>query len=424
MWNLTRICSLILVFLSCTVSAQAWEWGVPDRRENPTRAQQGFLAFPIYTHVPGIGSTIGAGVLSSHVFKTQANIVGVATTGDSNFIAAGLTEVHILSENLYFNFYGYATRIPFQLYDRGDASNQDQFVNLLRREYGATAEASLHFWERRFQLNMMVAPSRLTNLWASSPDGAVFSNRDNTEAGTLGSTVRAQLDFTDDDLDPRRGGKLQMVYHRCDTYDSSHSKYDSWNAFATAYIPVLKSSTWAFNVFRSWSTVIDELHTSEADLRASMTLNCGLIEDPGTRTNCQAAEDRRVKERVAENKYGTAALLGGPTQLRGYPIGRFRGSQSILYATEFRWNITDENTPFDFGFFSGARSVVQIAPFIELGTSVDPPEIVENAPLHATYGVGFRLGFSGTILRADAGMSKEGPEFTFFFGYPWDLSIL
>lgn len=397
---------------------------IPDRRPSPSKEKEGHLAFPIYTHVPGIGSTFGFGFLFNNLMHTSTKALGAVTGGDSNLAAFGITEVHVLSKNVFFNFFGYSTRIPFQLYERGGGSSADDYVNLVRKEYGATADLNLNFWERRLQFNFMVAPSRLRVLSARSPDGARFNNSDGNEVGTLGTTARLQLDLTDEDLDPRKGAKFQLIYHGSDVHDAYHSRYYSLSTNVSAFVPVGKASTWGFNVFRSWSGVWDRNTKTAEELRQNLGLNCGMFDDAETRTKCQESEDLRVRERLSENQYGTAGLLGGPTQLRGFPIGRFRGSQSILYATEFRWNLTDENTPFDFGFIRGTRSLLQIAPFLELGASVDPPQTVETAPLHAAYGIGFRMGFSGALLRADIGMSSEGPQFTFFCGYPWDLSIL
>lgn len=397
---------------------------IPARRASPTKTENGFLAFPIYTHVPGIGSTFGFGLMANNLASTRTNALGAIAGGDMSAAAFGITEVHLVPNNVVMNFYAYSTAIPFQLFERGGESGANQHVNLLRREYGATAELNLHFWERRIQLNSMVAPSRLRVASARTPDRAILDNRDTNEYPTLSTTLRFQLDLTDDDQDPRRGLKLQVIRHQSDVFDGWHSRYASVSGMATLFVPVGRASTWAFNVFRSSAEVLERNTASIDQLRERLGFNCSGVADPQTRATCESSEDLRVRERFNQNRYGTAALLGGPTQLRGYPVGRMRGSQTLFYASEFRWNVTDEATNFDFGFIRGARSLLQIAPFYELGAASDPPNSVESAKLHAVYGVGFRMGFSGALVRADVGIGEEGPQFTFFFGYPWDLSIL
>ena len=406
------------------VEVEMFEDYAPGRRESPSKNEEGFLAFPVYTHVPGVGSTVGVGFLSRRLFQTKANALAAAMVGDTSVIAGGITDINILAENLHFNFYGYATRLPFQLYARGKASGRDEYSNLFRQEYGLTAEASLRFFGRRLEFNFMVAPSRLKNVGASAADGTRFSNYDNNEVPTLGSTLKAVLDLTDDDHDPHNGAKFQLLYHRSDVQDDFHSRYGSLNAFATGYLPVFSHGSLAFHFFRSAAIVSDQNNRTPDELRAGIGFNCADVQGTDAQAKCNEAQDRRVAERVAENRYGTSGLLGGPTQLRGYPIGRFRGSQSLMYALELRQNIGEENVAFDYGFIRGVRSALQVAPFLELGAVTDPPETIETAPLHANAGVGFRLGFSGTILRADIGVSSEGPQFTFFLGYPWDISIL
>jgi hypothetical protein len=406
------------------IDLDGFEDFAPPRRDSPSKDEEGLFAFPIYTHVPGVGSTVGFGFLRSKIFQTKANALAAATVGDSSLFAGGITDVNAFSEHLFFNFFAYATKIPFQLYARGKASTEDGFTNLLRQEYGATAEAKLRYFGRRVEATAMIAPSRLRTAGASLPDGTRFSNNDNNEVSTLGTTLRFQVDLTDDDQDPRHGAKFQFIYHRSDLRDDLHSQYGSLNAFATGYVPVKSRGVLAFHLFRSSAIVAEQNNRSDADIRAGIGLGCAEVSGADAQVKCKEAEDRRVTERAAENRYGTAALLGGPTQLRGYPIGRFRGSQSLMYAAEFRQNLGEENVMFDYGFIHGMRSLLQVAPFIELGAATDPPETVETAPLHTAYGIGFRMGFSGTLLRLDVGTSNEGPEFTFFVGYPWDLSIL
>ncbi len=66
--------------------------------------------------------------------------------------------------------------------------------------------------------------------------------------------------------------------------------------------------------------------------------------------------------------------LGGSSRLRSYAGGRFSGAHTEFYGYEFRWNLTDENTPFDLYFIKDFRTGFQLAFFYETGTVAEQRE--------------------------------------------------
>lgn len=83
--------------------------------------------------------------------------------------------------------------------------------------------------------------------------------------------------------------------------------------------------------------------------------------------------------------------LGGLERLRSYPEGRFSGGHAAFLGAEYRWNLTEEATPFNYFFWKDVRTGKQIAFFAE----------------------------AGSVYRADLSVGDEGTEVAIFFFYPW-----
>ena len=107
----------------------------------------------------------------------------------------------------------------------------------------------------------------------------------------------------------------------------------------------------------NYQTILD-------DLRANYGCTAG---DP-----CDDSLQKLARDTELRRKYGTASSLGGSSRLRSYAGGRFSGAHSEFYGYEFRWNLTDENTPFDLYFIKDFRTGFQLAFFYETGTVAEP----------------------------------------------------
>ncbi|HUJ73979.1 MAG TPA: hypothetical protein VL359_03935, partial [bacterium] len=186
------------------------------------------------------------------------------------------------------------------------------------------------------------------------------------------------------------------------------------NVSASAYVPVWGISTWALNYFRSDAQVRSPGLTDRAAIAAQQGLFCAPGDAP-----CQAALTARVNNILAANTNGSAEALGGQYRLRAYPQSRFQGAHTEYLSTELRINVTEEFTPFDYVFFKGIRTGIQIAPFYEIGTVAESASALW-ALNRADYGVGARLiTASGAVYRLDVAVGDEGTGTTITINYPW-----
>ena len=154
----------------------------------------------------------------------------------------------------------------------------------------------------------------------------------------------------------------------------------------------------------NYQTILD-------DLRANYGCTAG---DP-----CDDSLQKLARDTELRRKYGTASSLGGSSRLRSYAGGRFSGAHTEFYGYEFRWNLTDENTPFDLYFIKDFRTGFQLAFFYETGTVAEQREDLWTKSRNST-GLGARLVTgSGFIYRFDVATGSEGAETTLFVDYPW-----
>lgn len=387
---------------------------VPERREILSQYEFGIFVFPILTQLPGIGSAYGAGATARNLYGTKTNLLGAMTFGDLQLKTVAANEIELIKDELFFGIYLYDAVVPLRVFDRGPNSRENDYFFDDQKAYGGAINLQYQIWERRIQLRGQAGASRLARK-VRSQNGTPFRNLDQGEHASINHALRLRLDFTDHYVDPRKGIRLDLNRAETADFDGNHSRFYTLGVSLTAFLPIARANTLALHFMRSGAHVYDRNSVSDAELRPRLSLSCG-----ATNAECTATEDARVKERIAENRYGTAQRLGGADTLRGFPSGRISGSQSIFYGSEFRWNLTDENTPFDFFIMRGVRSLIQVALFLEAGAASDPPQSVIDAPLRVDYGIGLRYGFSGTFVRADLGHGTEGSQFTFLLGYPWE----
>lgn len=186
---------------------------------------------------------------------------------------------------------------------------------------------------------------------------------------------------------------------------------------ATAYLPVGRRSTWAFNYFRSDTHVMSRGQTDPDALGRELGLDCAAVADPGRRAECR----RYLDTLAAENAHGSATGLGGYQRLRSYPVHRYRGAHAEFLGTELRWNLTDEVKPFNIYVLKDIRTAVQIALFYEAGSVADAAGALW-AVARQSYGAGLRIvTASRLVYRLDLATGDEGFQPSVFFQYPWEL---
>ncbi len=413
-----KLLSLVISFFSVAVLVGC---AIPDRRTEMPVFDSGHIAFPVYANVPGLGSAYGAGILSGHLFGTSAKASLLASGGDMSVLLANIGQIHLIEDMLVVGINGYSTKFAFVNYARGAGSKNDVYYYTVNKEYGGGIDLNFHVWERRIQLNSYVGQSKLKYDSIINSDETEYANMDDDWHRTTTQSIELRFDLTDHVLDPHEGVRLQVIQKMNPIQDDLHARFYTLNEILTGYVPV-GESTWAWGALHSRAHMLSDNNLSQAQLQAQMGLNCSSITDPTKQAECTTIETARIQDRLTENQTGTAQGLGGPMTLRGYELDRFRGRESIFFGTEFRWNVWVDEGSIDYWFIKGDDVSFQIAPFYEVGTVSDRPDVITQASYKQSYGLGLRLGISGLRVRADFGMSEEGSEVTVFAGYPWDLS--
>jgi outer membrane protein assembly factor BamA len=248
-----------------------------------------------------------------------------------------------------------------------------------------------------------------------------FQTADNRHETNQLLTLGMNIDLTDDRQDPRKGFRFEANRkERLDSVDPIYSEFIVYDANLSAYIPIGHKNTWVWNAYRSSTRIKHQGSTNYAELQGRFGFGCGSIADPAAQAECDSAESQYINSLIANNRYGTSSALGGTQRLRSYLGGRFYAGETLFIGTEFRWNLTDEYTPMDWYILKGHRTNMQISFFAEAG-SVSETSAGLTDKFKYSYGVGFRMLFEGTTLRADIAHGDEGTEMILFIDYPFSM---
>jgi hypothetical protein len=407
------VCLVFAVMLFAT-AAQAIE-----RRRSQFATEFGYLVAPIPFILPGVGT--GLGLLGAfNNFYDTTDLYLVYITGDVEGTVSGITEIQLVPENvlLDFTYVGFNKGSQVSYGNRGMDSDPDDFyVSEIRDTSLVGGRLTFTFFERRVEFFALQYEINLT------PSALIYQGKEENRQELKGaeqvkfSTLQygSQLDFTDDRLDPRVGLRGTISRSDSPTFDEDESETFTVDTNITGYIPLLESSTFAINYFRSDAFVtkegLSDYDTILAELQADY--DCANI----TCDEETLAKDANNTALARQN--GTASSLGGSSRLRSYGGGRFSGAHTEFWGYEFRWNLTDENTPFDLYFIRDFRTGFQIAFFYEIGTVAETKdELWEDSK--SSQGVGARLvTASGFVYRFDVATGDEGSEVTLFIDYPW-----
>ena len=414
----TSASALPLILLIAAVDAAGG--ALPDRRRSQFLNEPGYAVFPYFYNLPGIG--LGYGVLGAvtNVGGSYTDIAATAFTGDADGQALGIDSIHLIDRTLVLDVGGARlSRTTLQSYaQRGMASGKDDYsLADFRDSYFAGARLTATFYERRLEayLGYYGGTARLDAL--RERDGTVIAlSRKSPRFDFTVGIIGARLDATDDYIDPRRGLRVEPSVWRSPRQGSGPDFYFT-DVNVTAYLPVARRSTWAFNYFRSDTHVLNQGQTDPDALGRELGLDCAAVQDEARRAECR----RYLDSLAAENANGTATSLGGYRRLRSYPEHRYRGAHIEFFGTELRWNLTDEVRPFDIYIMKDIRTAVQVAFFYEAGSVADTYGGVW-AIVRQSYGTGLRIvTASGLVYRLDVATGDEGVQPSVFFQYPWEL---
>ena len=412
-----KYCLLFLGVLLSTVQAFAWEF---DRRVPQFRDEFSYAVFPAPYNIPGIGKGVALGGGLVNIGGSYVDSYGIVITGDVEGQAIGISDIHLISERLILDVgRSRISKAGFGLNtSRGMAGDEDpddfKTAELTDSNfYGG--QLTLSFAERRFEIAMQQYSTEARIERIIDEDGNTIAEIDNPEADketiVNGSVI---LDLTDDRNDPRNGFRLKWSRNFPRNVKEEDVDFYTIDINATAFIPVLRNSTWIFNYFKSDAVVLRKGETDRTKVGNDLICTSG-------DTECEEEKEKNKDQIVAQNTYGSASTLGGNSRLRSFINTRFRGAHTRFYGTEFRWNLTDEKERFNILFMKDLRTAVQIAFFHEKGSVADKEEDLFKETRHST-GMGIRAVMgSGLVYRLDYAVGEEGAQTVLFFGYPWDV---
>lgn len=392
-----------------------------ERRKEQFSNEPAYGVAPLPYSYPGIGEGWLVGGFALNIFETNLDLAAVKLFGDIEGIILGFSDLHLLAETLILD-YGFTrfdkVSVAFY-YARGtDSSPEDMiFIGVGDIDQDA-AQLTWSFWDRRVELKTFYYGSRHKFKTVRNEEGDLVIEFDESQQEykkIYSSSFRLEFDYTDDKIDPRKGVRYSFNAESSPIQSPGESDYQVIDHSATLYFPIGKISTLAFNYFKSDAFVKNEGATDRDELQQDLGFRCEILGNTENRRRCE----NFLTGQAARNKYGTATSLGGPLRLRSYPQSRFQGAHTRFAGVEFRWNLTEEFTPFNLYFLKDTRTGIQIAFFYEAGTVADLDENLFKS-VKSSYGVGLRiLAGSGYAYRLDLPTGEEGISPNMVFTYPW-----
>lgn len=406
------VTTFICIFFLVSTNADAL-----DRRRDQYDADFGYLIAPFPVILPGVGTSFGVLAGVNNILGSQVDLNSIFITGDVSGRGLILTDINIIPKNLLFDlvYFNISKGQQKRYLERGMDSDPEEFntIDLVDTQMNG-ARLTLTFWERMFELYAFGFRGEVKMSAIRDNQDEIITKFDEPQGSTFSSVNGGILiDYTDDRQDPRKG--LAINFSRSDSPSSSESNLDYYtlDQSYTLYIPILSYSTLVFHYFKSDAHVNSQGETDPEVLK----LNYDCFESDITL--CESSVQEIVADDIAQNTYGSSSGLGGQSRLRSFDQGRFSSAHTIFYGIEFRWNLTDERTPYDLFFMSDIRTGLQLAAFFETGSVADRPEDLWEVSRSST-GVGARLiTGSGFLYRFDVATGEEGPSVIAFFGYPW-----
>lgn len=391
-----------------------------DRRKDQYKSTPGYIFVPAPYSLPGIGEGLFLLGMANNINNTQTDFIADIITGDVSGYGIGLMDWYPINKHLKIDmFHEGLDKATIQSYsNRGMNSNKDDFVYVYIDDMKFTGiRATSSFYEKMLEFYLMSYSNEYSiDSLKDKDENLIYDSNKNQSQKSNIYTTGFMIDYTDDRVDPRVGLRFDFSLDYSNPEDSKSVDFYTTNYNITAYIPIAKQSTWAFNYFRSSANVISKGDTNFTSVSQSLGLDCSTLNGQD-KIDCQNV----VNNQILANKNGTATTLGGRTRLRSYPEMRFIGAHTEFYGTELRWNWTDEITPFDIWFMKDIRTSIQTAMFYERGSVAENiDDLGKNEK--QSYGLGVRMiTGSGLVYRFDIASGDEDTEYTIIINYPWEL---
>ncbi len=401
---------LLLVFIS---PGQAME-----RRRDQFMKEPAHYLVPVPISYPGIGEGFAAIGVNANAHDSYNDYAVFVLGGDFEGFGGVATDMHLIEKTLIAEVaFEKLNKVAIFSYNGRGMDNHKDDYNVFELDDVESTTARLRgtFQNRMFELQALMVNHEVHMSALRDKDGNLIRDTRNSEMIEQQYLMFGfQFDWTDDYQDPRKGIRYDISRWEGNESTSGSPDYYQLEHNLTAYIPIGRISTWAFNYFRSDAYVERVGETDFATVAARMDLDCSGLSG-AQQLQCQQA----VYNTIAHNRYGTAASMGGPSRLRSYPEGRYKGAHTLFYGTEFRWNITEEFRPFDIGIAQDIRTGVQLSAFWETASVADEKDKLGDI-WRDSYGVGLRLIMtSGIVFRMEVASGDEGENIVMFFNYPW-----
>jgi len=409
----TVCCGMLLI--SSVADAEAVE-----RRRDQYGRDFGYYLYPIVGEIPGLGTASGIGASVLNMAGSDADFTGYYVRGDFEATGAALLDYHLVPRRLILDV-GYNDYLVAPTnYDRGIDSDPDDVIYPKVEGAYLLGQLTLTFDERRYELFTRYFTGRERLHEVLDQDGQAFAGIDTSWDHGYLVVVGGSLDLTDDRLDPRKGVRFEFSSRLPSDNDADFSEYFVNDYNLTNYFPLRRWDTLAVNLFYSRAHVTRKGEADFTLLQQDHGLDCDQYAPGPDRDSCLRTEEKFITGMQANNRYGTASSLGGTQRLRSFDNGRYYAGQALFYGVEYRWNLTDEHTPFDIFIAKGIRTGIQLAAFWERGMVADRfDDLWENG--RKSYGVGARLVLSGVIIRFDLATGDEGFQTQIFITYPWSM---
>lgn len=410
----------ILIILLATGLCQADSWLDPDRRRDQFGKDFGYFIYPLAGDIPGLGSAYGGGGSVLNMFNTDADFTAFKVSGDFDASGYTLLDWHLIKQRLIFDVGYYDYLVAQTQYKRGINSDVEDYILPKAEGRYWLGQLTLSYMQRKVEAYVRYGSGKARLLQVLDKDGNEFAAIDSSTYYGYFISTGLTLDFTDDRLDPRRGLRYEMAGKTYSNDDQYSTDFFIMDYNLSAYIPIRRWDALALNTFFSRAHVTRQATTDYETLRQNSGLGCDQIPPSPEQDQCLATERDLIEQHIEHNRFGTATSLGGTQRMRSYDNGRFYAGNVLFYGLEYRWNLTDERTPFNIYVAKGIRTGIQLAFFAEQGSVADDTDdLFKN--LRTSYGLGFRLILSGVVIRADLAWGDEGRKTVLFINYPWSM---
>jgi len=393
---------------------------VVERRKDQFGRDFGYYLYPIVGEIPGLGTASGIGASVLNMADSDTDFTGYYVRGDFEATGAALLDYHLVPQRLILDVGYNDYLVAATAYDRGIDSDPDDVIYPKAEGAYLLGQLTLSFDERRYELFARLLGGRERLHEVLDKDKQAFAGIDTDwDSGKIFS-LGGSLDLTDDRLDPRRGLRFEFSSRLPSNNEADFSEYFVNDYNLTSYFPMRRWDTLVLNLFHSRAHVTRKGLTDLSLLQQRHGLDCSQYPAGPDFDACQRAEAKFLASALANNRFGTASALGGTQRLRSFDNGRFYAGQALFYGAEYRWNLTDEHTPFNIYVAKGVRTGIQLAAFWERGMVADHfGDLWKDG--RSSYGIGARLVLSGVIIRFDLAHGEEGAESQLFITYPWSM---